>query len=417
MLESRVYDVLVAGAGPAGVAAAWSAAQAGVRVGMVDDNPAAGGQVWRGGESGTADRGARLWLRRLRESPVEVLAESRILGPCGPGALLVERSEDAIEVKAERVVLATGARERFLPFPGWTLPNVTGAGGLQALVKAGLSIQRKKVAVAGSGPLLLAVAASLKRRGAEVVLVAEQASSSRLARFGLALLAHPGKLMQGAGLWSAIRGRYLISAWPVEARGGGKLSSVVFQTRKGRLEQPCDYLACGFGLVPNIELAALLGCEVRQSGVVVGPLQETTVEGVYCAGEAAGAGGLDLALTEGRIAGLAAAGQAGRARRLFFRRARERRFQRALERAFGLREELKSLAGAGAIVCRCEDVTFGKLKAYGSWRAAKLQTRCGMGPCQGRICGPATEFLLGWSAQSFRPPIFPARAASLSELE
>jgi hypothetical protein len=135
---------------------------------------------------------------------------------------------------------------------------------------------------------------------------------------------------------------------------------------------------------------------------------------VYAAGEATGIGGLDLSLVEGEIAGLAAAARREEARKLFGVRTKARDFARTLARTFVLREELKELPQAETIVCRCEDVRFESLKAHDSWRSAKLQTRCGMGPCQGRVCGPAVEFLFGWKTASVRPPLFPVRVESLT---
>src|SRR5262249_42700699 len=143
-------------------------------------------------------------------------------------------------------------------------------------------------------------------------------------------------------------------------------------------------------------------------------LQETSIPGVLCAGEATGIGGLDLSLAEGQIAGLAAAGRLAEARALFPARERARRFAQRLEHAFTLRGELRHLARPETIVCRCADVPFGTLAAQDSSLAAKLQTRCGMGPCQGRVCGPATEFLFGWSRGSVRPPLFPAELRTLA---
>ncbi|MGH9711543.1 MAG: hypothetical protein ACRD37_13460, partial [Candidatus Acidiferrales bacterium] len=133
-----------------------------------------------------------------------------------------------------------------------------------------------------------------------------------------------------------------------------------------------------------------------------------------CAGEPTGIGGVELSIVEGQIAGLAAAGEREKAQEYFGERKSQRRFSVALERAFALRDELRSLSDAETIVCRCEDVKFGVLRGQSSWRAAKLQTRCGMGPCQGRICGPAVEFLFGWKAESARPPIFPVPVESLA---
>jgi NADPH-dependent 2,4-dienoyl-CoA reductase/sulfur reductase-like enzyme len=176
----------------------------------------------------------------------------------------------------------------------------------------------------------------------------------------------------------------------------------------------CDYLACGFHLVPNVELQSLLGCKIDGGFVRVDEFQKTSVPGTFCAGEPTGIGGVELAMLEGEIAGLAAAGETVQARKLFGQRRKARRFAGWLDRTFRLRPELKALPTAETIVCRCEDVPYSRLREQRSWRAAKLQTRCGMGPCQGRVCGPATEFLFQWSPDSVRPPVFPARVESLA---
>jgi NADPH-dependent 2,4-dienoyl-CoA reductase/sulfur reductase-like enzyme len=176
----------------------------------------------------------------------------------------------------------------------------------------------------------------------------------------------------------------------------------------------CDYLACGFHLVPNTELAAFLNCELNGGGVRVDEFQQTSVAGIYCSGEATGISGLELSLVEGEIAGYAAAGRRHEAEKRFGERARLRRFATLLEHAFSIRDELKELPQPETIVCRCEDVTLARLQAESGWRSAKLQTRCGMGPCQGRICGGAVEFLLGWRTESVRPPVFPARVGSMT---
>jgi NADPH-dependent 2,4-dienoyl-CoA reductase/sulfur reductase-like enzyme len=289
-----------------------------------------------------------------------------------------------------------------------------GAGGLQAMAKSGLPIRGKRVLVAGTGPLLLAVAAYLRRHGAEIPVICEQASWSRLARFGSSLLAYPGKITQALQLkkdLSAIP--FAANSWPIAAQGHKILESVTI-LKDGKQETiPCDYLACGFHLVPNTELQQLLGCEIEGGYVKVDEFQRTSVANSYCAGEPTAIGGLDLALVEGEIAGFAATGRFAQARKLFGRRKKARRFARLLDRTFALRPELKALASSATIVCRCEDVGYSRLRQQASWRAAKLHTRCGMGPCQGRICGPATQFLFGWNAESVRPPIFPARVESL----
>lgn len=401
-------DVLIVGAGPAGLAAAYRAAQAGLRVVVVDDNPAAGGQIWRGEQAKPASREAQVWFEKLRSVDIQLITGARVFQQPSAGTLLAETPEGVSDLQYQHLVLATGARERFLPFPGWTLPNVMGAGGLQALVKTGLPIEGKRVVVAGSGPLLLAVAPYLRSRGAEVLLIAEQASAMQLAKFAVGLA---GKASQAFSLRRQLRGvRYLSGCWVVAAHGDAKLQSVTL-SRGGEIV--CDYLAYGFHLVPNVELAELLGCVVENGSVRVDQYQQTSVANVYSAGEATGIGGLELSLVEGEIAGLAVAGKHEEARRLFPVRERQQKFAARLNRTFALRDELKQLPAPETIVCRCEDVTFDRLTAHRSWREAKLQTRCGMGPCQGRVCGGAVEFLFGWRAESVRPPVLPVRIQSL----
>ena len=407
----HVCDAWVVGAGPAGLAAAWRAAQSGLRVGVVDDNPAAGGQIWRGDQAKPSSVEAQEWFDRIRSVDIQIINGARVFQQPEAGMLLAETSEGVCELKYERLVLATGARERFLPFPGWTLPNVMGAGGLQALVKTGLPIEGKRVVVAGSGPLLLAVAAYLRGRGADVLLIAEQTSSLRLASFVVGLV---GKSSQAFELKRQLKGvPYRNGCWVAAAHGAERLESVTLVRGGKRWELACDYLACGFHLVPNLELAELLGCEVDRGRVSVDELQQTTVPQIYSAGEATGIGGLELSLVEGEIAGLAAAGKRDEARKLFPIREKHRKFADLLNRTFALRDELKHLAAPETIVCRCEDVTFERLRTQRSWRAAKLQTRCGMGPCQGRVCGASVEFLFGWRPESVRPPALPVKIQSL----
>jgi NADPH-dependent 2,4-dienoyl-CoA reductase/sulfur reductase-like enzyme len=401
-------DVAVVGAGPAGLAAAYRAAREGRRVTVVDDNPDAGGQIWRGEKAKPRSPEARVWFERIRSVDIQLLAGARVFEEAGPGKLLAETSREVCELTFQSLVLATGARERFLPFPGWTLPNVIGAGGLQALVKNGLPIDGKKVVVAGSGPLLLAVAAYLRERGAKLLLIAEQTRALKLARFGLGAVSKSSQVFE---LRRQLKGvRYLTDCWVTAAHGDEKLESLTLN-RGGSVS--CDYLACGFHLVPNLELAELLGCDIDDGAVSVDDFQQTSVPQIYSAGESTGIGGLELSLVEGEIAGLAAGGNRDEARRLFPTRVKQRRFADLLNRTFALRDELKTLAEPDTIVCRCEDVVFDRLCVHDSWRAAKLQTRCGMGPCQGRICGSAAEFLFGWSPTSVRPPVLPVRVESL----
>jgi NADPH-dependent 2,4-dienoyl-CoA reductase/sulfur reductase-like enzyme len=409
------FDILVIGGGPAGIAAAVRAAESGAATGIVDDNATTGGQIWRRARTESMAEPAAEWHQRLQTKNVSVLCGTRVFDQPEPGLLLAERENDLLQLAYRKLVLATGARERFLPFPGWTLPNVMGAGGLQAMVKAGLPVRGKRVIVAGTGPLLLAVAAYLRRDGAEIPIICEQASWSKLARFSLMLFTDTQKVAQARQLKRDLAGvPFAANAWPVAAHGQSAVESVTIM-RNGRSEEiACDYLACGFHLVPNTELAALLGCQMRAGFVYVDDLQRTTLPDVFCAGEPTSIGGVELSLIEGEIAGLAAAGRVPEAQRLFAQREKWRHFARRLDRTFSLRDELRGLASPDTMVCRCEDVPHSRLREHGSWRAAKLHTRCGMGPCQGRICGPATEFLFGWNPDSVRPPVFPVRVSSLA---
>jgi len=411
------FDVLVVGGGPAGMAAAARAAESGVRVGIVDDNASLGGQIWRGESQGHQGKDGARWSERVLATRVTTLCGMRIFDQPEPGVLLAEGTNDLFELSYKHLILAIGARERFLPFPGWTLPNVMGAGGLQAMVKCGLPVRGKRVVVAGSGPLLLAVAAYLRKHGAEIPMICEQASWSSLARFGVSLFARPEKLRQALQLRKELSGiPFAANSWTMTAHGRKSVENVTVSLNGKTETIPCDYLACGFHLVPNIELPLLLGCQVQAGFVRVDDFQETTVSGVYCAGEPTGIGGVELSLLEGQIAGLAAAGCTTEAKQLFGEREKARSFAHLLERTFRLRGELRSLPSVDTIICRCEDISHSRLRAHTSWRAAKLHTRCGMGPCQGRVCGPATQFFFGWDPDSIRPPIFPARVENLAAL-
>ncbi|AKU21569.1 FAD/NAD(P)-binding oxidoreductase [Massilia sp. NR 4-1] len=410
----RNFDVIVIGAGPAGLAAAGAAAAHGASVAIVDDNPYSGGQIWRGGAAAQQDgRARRLWSE-LQARQATVLQQTRVLYAPEAGKLLLQMPQQAQVVGYRRLVLATGARELLLPFPGWTLPGVSGAGGLQALAKGGYPVQGKRVVVAGSGPLLLAVAATLQEKGAIVSAIVEQAGSTQLARFALGLFTTPEKLKQAIQLGRKLGNvPYYRNSHISAAHGAGMLESV--SVRHGSRDErwPCELLACGYGLLPNTELAASLGCTLRGQAVQADEWQQTSQPNIFCAGESTGIGGVDLALVEGRIAGLAAVERQDEASRHFAERTRWQRFAARLERGFALRPELRALADDDTIVCRCEDVCHGALKEHQSWRSAKLHTRCGMGPCQGRICGGATGLLYGWRPDSVRVPVVPARIDSI----
>ena len=408
-------EILVIGGGAAGMSAALSAS-ARAKVTIVDDNPLLGGQIWRAELGKVKSPEARALIASLKAGNINVINSAQVFGQDSHGCLLAETPDGTIELTFEKLILAAGARERFLPFPGWTLPNVLGAGGLQAMVKGGLNIANKRVIVAGTGPLLLAVAEYLKAKNAKVLCIAEQTPSSKIRGFAFGLWRYPAKIAQGVSLRMRLRDvPFWTDSWVtgcVNSKKTHTISVTVSQNGRERT-MDCDYLACGFHLVPNTELASVLGCRIDNGAVTVNDLQQTSIENIFCAGEPTGIGGIEASLVEGRIAGLAATGQTEAAREHLAERDKTRRFGEALNSAFALRDELKTLASAETIVCRCEDVEFGRLTEFVNSREAKLQTRCGMGPCQGRICGSATEFLFGWKPGTVRPPIFPVKMENL----
>jgi thioredoxin reductase len=440
--ERLECDVAVVGGGPAGVAAACRAAEAGARTVLLDEGAAPGGQIHRHLPGREAPPAARAWLARLAQSGAEVREGVGVFDAAradadAPWRLLAEGTRELglLAVTARAIVLATGSRELFLPFPGWTLPGVYGAGGAQALWKSGASLAGRTAIVGGSGPLLLPVAASLAKAGARVVGVVEQAGLRALAGFAIRLGGSPSRIRDA---WRYRRGfagtPYRTGTWIAEARGSGRLEGVVLADSGGRgRETACDLAAIGWGLTPNTELARLLGCPIREGRVAVDERQETGVPGVFCAGEACGVAGVEAAVAEGQIAGAAASAAAGRLdakpgwedakpgsqqgpwdlRRLARARAAARAFASSMHRAFRLRPELARLAKEDTLVCRCEDVALERVRRCAGAREAKLAARAGMGPCQGRVCGPALAFLFGWDSDTVRTPIQPAALGAL----
>jgi NADPH-dependent 2,4-dienoyl-CoA reductase/sulfur reductase-like enzyme len=408
------FEVVVVGAGPAGLAAACAAAESGRQVAIVDDTPWLGGQTWRGQQARPSNREAVKWFTRFGRCGAKLLDRTTVIGAPRPGVLQAERDEGPLDLRWEKLILATGARELFLPFPGWTLPGVMGPGGMQSLAKHGWPIDGKRVVIAGSGPLLLAVADGLRHYGATIVSISEQAARSQVTSFVIRLCARPSKLWQGIALKLRLVGvPYRCGIWPVRADGDDQVRRVTLTNGQESWTDECDLFACGFGLVPNIELPLALGCQLEDGFVQVDSSQRTSVENVYCAGEPTGIGGADCALVEGQIAGYAASDQKSRAETFFQTRSSWHQFRAELSKTFALRRELKTLASDETILCRCEDVSFGRMRQFTGWRDAKLQSRCGMGACQGRICGAASKVLFDWGMESVRPPVLPARVRSL----
>ncbi|MFJ7777844.1 NAD(P)/FAD-dependent oxidoreductase [Streptomyces yangpuensis] len=482
-------DLAVVGAGPAGLAAAVTAAGLGLRVAVLDAGDRPGGQFYRHPAPGLgADRPEALhhgWSEfatreaalRAHESAgritylplhhVWTVVPGGAAGPgaghaapgrtdaAGPAAEWTLHAvaghapeERAATVAARAVLIATGAYERQLPFPGWTLPGVVGAGGAQAMLKGGLVLPGRRVVVAGSGPLLLAVAGSLAAAGATVPAVVEAAAYTAYAGRVPTLLRNPGKLVEAASYGGALARhhvRLLTRHAVTEAHGTGRIEAVTV-TRLDRdwrplpgtaRRIPCDALAVGHGLVPQLELATGLGCATRPSpdGTValeVDAEQRTSVPGIWSAGETGGIGGAGLALTEGELAAysvaaaLRPAADAPRARRperLARRRARLRAFADAMAAAHRPGEGWTGWLRDDAVVCRCEEVPAGRIREAAEnlgardARTVKLLTRAGMGWCQGRMCGPAVAALAGAEPAADRRPFScPVPLGHLAEL-
>jgi len=408
------YEVVVLGGGPAGIAAACAAAESGCRVALLETTPWLGGPTWRTRPGERLPGRARRWLERLERSSVEVFDRTTAFACTRPDVLHTERGHEVLNIGWHALILATGAQEQFLPFPGWTLPHVMGPGGLQLLVRSGWPVAGQRVVVAGTGPLLLDTAAYLTRHGARVTDILEQAPRRALWSLAVRLAGlAPAKVWRALGVpRSRLRRRVRPGCWPVAAHGTDRVESVTVTDGSRTWTRDCDYLACAFGLVPSLQWPLLLGCRIEAEAVWVDAWQRTSLPRVYCAGEATGIAGVDCAVVQGEIAGLAAAGQEKAAERLFGARARQQRLAEALQKTFQLRRELLTLAADETVICRCEDVVWQEVRAYDDLRSAKLQTRCGMGSCQGRVCQNVLRLLKGWPADSVRPPLLPTHVGS-----
>ncbi|MHC6625740.1 FAD/NAD(P)-dependent oxidoreductase [Streptomyces globosus] len=463
-------DLAVVGAGPAGLAAAVTAAGFGLRVALLDAGERPGGQFYRhpapqlGAERpevlhhGWAAFAAReralrahtasgrvtylpghhVWTVVPQDAAPDAAQDAAPAGGAAAGGVarrapaawvlhaVAGTEERAVAVRARAVLLATGSYERQLPFPGWTLPGVVGAGGAQAMLKAGLVLPGRRVVVAGSGPLLLAVAGSLASAGARVPAVVEAAAYTGYAPALPALLRNPAKLAEGAVYGGALLRhgvRLLTRHAATEAHGTDRVEAVTvarldadWRPLPGTARRiPCDAVAVGHGLVPQLELATALGCATRRAADGTAALdldahQRTSVPGIWSAGETGGIAGAQPALVEGEIAAHAVAGRPVPAA-LLRRRARLRAFADAMGRAHRPGEGWTGWLRDDTDVCRCEEVPAGRIReavrdlGARDARTAKLLTRAGMGWCQGRMCGPAVAALAGEEQAPDRRPL------------
>ncbi|MDR2997825.1 MAG: FAD-dependent oxidoreductase, partial [Microbacterium sp.] len=328
-------------------------------------------------------------------------------------------------LEADAVVIATGAHDRVLPVPGWTLPGVTSAGAVQAVAKRDGVALGARMVVAGAGPFLLPVAQSAALLGVDVVEVVEAATTGTLVkgwgRRPWELTAAAGKAGElGSYAASLLRSRtpYRLGSAVTRIHGTRAVEAVTV-SRIDRDWRPiagteriieCDSVALGHGFTPRLEAAIQFGCEITSDRFVrVDGQQLTSIPGVHAAGEITGIGGADAALAEGAIAGLAAAGVPGadlRYRAPLAARRRMRAFAQRLQ-THGIRPGWTAWLEDDTIVCRCEAATVASLTEFAdaSSRGMRLATRAGLGPCQGRTCGRNVEDIVGAASGFDRRPV------------
>lgn len=438
-------ELLVIGAGPGGMAAGLAGAGLGLKTLVLDEQPHPGGQIYRLPLEGLRDslqgrelrsdfQASRELLTRLPDTVVWGIFPDRTVG--------LTRQGKTHRVSFEKLIIASGAHDRPVPFPGWTLPGVITAGGAQRLVKTMGTLPGQRILLAGSGPLQIGLAAQILKAGGRVVGVLE---AGRVGNPLPALAGLPGNLdllvELGGYLAVLARGRILprTGQMIVEARGRDRVEEAVtarvdpdWRPIPGtRRAIPVDTICLGYGLVPSAELTLLAGCEHRYSPELGGTVPvrgddlQTSRPHILAVGDGAGIMGRQVALLEGRIAALSAARQLGRISPIEERdrsaplrilRQRRLRLKAALDRISTPRPGLFELADAETIICRCEGVTKGQLEEAegGSVNDLKRLTRCGMGRCQGRICGSWLEGALGLEPFSRRPPLKPIALGDLA---
>jgi NADPH-dependent 2,4-dienoyl-CoA reductase/sulfur reductase-like enzyme len=421
-----VTRVVVIGAGPAGLAAAEHALRAGADVTVLDQSDAPGGQYHR--TLPGAPHGFDAVLSRCEwwpESSVWAIHNGQIHVLRGPAD---GSGRERRTLEPDALVLATGAHDRTLPFPGWQLPGVFTAGAAQALAKGERVAVGRRVLVAGAGPFLLPVAESLLGVEAEVAAVLEANPATTVLKGWGFPTRKAGELARYAATLARHRVPYHLGRAVVEARGDDRVSEVV--TARVRADwsvipgteriYAVDAVCVGHGFVPQPELAVAAGCALDGGFVRTDEHQRTSVAGVFAAGEITGIGGADAAAAEGAVAGCAAAGGTP-SRRLLRARDRTRAFAHRLTTAHPIGAAWPGWLRDDTIVCRCEETSYGELKSAAADpvmpgpHALKLGTRAGLGPCQGRMCGPTVAELCGGAERHHRPIAQPIRLGELAE--
>ena len=477
---NETAELAIVGAGPAGMSAAIAAREHGIDVLVFDEQAAPGGQIYRNVETVTAERpnaarvlgedyvaGAAI-ARAFREcgarysprTPVwEVDAVARHADGTAPFELGVLRDGVAQVVRARCVIVATGARERAVPVPGALLPGVMGAGGVQSLLKSSGLVPDVPTVVVGSGPLVYLIACQLVRAGAPVRAVlltmppGRYTVGGRFRRVAGALpqaLAMPGELRKGIGWRRALAGRgvKVLRAGGIAIEGGERAEAVRFTHRGRAWSMDASLVLLHEGVVPNahLTLAAQLDHvrDERQHGFrpVADVWGETSERGVLVAGDCAGILGARAAVDSGRLAALEAARDLGRidphrrdALAVPHRVSldRHRRFHAFLDLAFEPDAAVLCPSDPEATVCRCEEVTVAEIEhviAHGcpGPDQAKAFTRCGMGPCQGRMCATVVSGVFAGRRRTaaeagavghyrIRPPVKPLTVGELAALE
>ncbi len=441
-LAVRTPDLLVIGGG------ASTAAEAGLNVVLIDERAKPGGQFFK--QPGDSHRFAariaedvqvaegRARVERARRAGIEIISGAEAWGAFAPMTIGVTTPEASLIFKPQRLLIATGAYERGLPVPGWTLPGVMTTGAAQTLLKTDGVLPGKRVLVCGNGPLNLQVALELARAGAKVVAIAELAQRPGVANASalLRMLTTSFDLAtQGRAMLAELRRRDIPLLYG-QALTRVEPGLVAFV---GRQRFEVDAVLMGYGFMPSNELLRALGCKHRfdaARGYLVTERSddcETSLPGIYAVGDCCGLGGAPAASEEGVIAGAAIARALGRRvdeSKIATARvalSKHRRFQEALWQVFAAPRPHVEHADRETIVCRCEDVTLGAIEAtLGDGVPAigevKRRTRLGMGRCQGRYCAPALGALLaarhGRVADElgFFAPRVPAKPVSISDL-